>query len=245
MAGVVVGFRHGTTKRSCSDEVQTQLFQHVCTFHSTSRSNEALLSLVNRGRLDGRRLDRLTGGAVGGGSGAVPPPAQETPTITVKLNDLQLILLSTASNREDGNLLPAPDSVTADPDRVKTAVTSLVRRKLAMKSNDHIVITDAGRAAIGADETAAPEQADSATNITENNAEPLAEPAAPSARAGTKAALLMDLLFREGGATLDDLTRATGWLPHTVRAALSGLRKKGHAIASEKVDGVRAWRIVG
>src|SRR3546814_10825632 len=108
-------------------------------------------------------------------------------TTLFRSNDLQFILLSTASNREDGNLLPAPDSVTADPDRVKTAVTSLVRRKLAMKSNDHIVITDAGRAAIGADEAAAPEQADSATNITENNAEHLAEPAAPSAREGTKA----------------------------------------------------------
>lgn len=55
----------------------------------------------------------------------------------------------------------------------------------------------------------------------------------------------MDLLSREGGATLDDLTRATGWLPHTVRAALSGLRKKGHVIASDKVDGTRAWRIAG
>jgi hypothetical protein len=165
--------------------------------------------------------------------------------MTIKLNDLQLILLSTASNREDGNLLPAPDSVAADPDRVKAAIASLVRRKLAMKSNDHIVITDAGRAAIGADETAAPEQADSATDIKDGNTEPLAEPAAPSARAGTKAALLMDLLSREGGATLDDLTRATGWLPHTVRAALSGLRKKGHTIASEKVDGVRVWRIAG
>lgn len=165
--------------------------------------------------------------------------------MTIKLNDLQLILLSTASNREDGNLLPAPDSVTAAPDRVKTAIASLVRRKLAVKSNDHIAITDAGRVAIGAGETAAPERADSATNITENNAEPLAESTAPAAHAGTKTALLMDLLSWEGGATLDDLTRATGWLPHTVRAALSGLRKKGHAIVSEKVDGTRAWRIVG
>lgn len=200
---------------------------------------------MNRGRLDGRCPDRLTGGAVGNGSGAVPPPAQETPTMTIKLNDLQLILLSTASNREDGNLLPAPDSVTNDPDRLKTAIASLVRRKLVMKSNDHIVITDAGRAAIGADEAAAPEQADSATDIKDGNTEPLLEPAAPSARAGTKAALLMELLSREGGATLDDLTGATGWLPHTVRAALSALRKKGHTIASEKIDGVRAWRIIG
>lgn len=200
---------------------------------------------MNRGRLDGRRPDGSTGGAVGGGSGAVPPPAQETPTMTIKLNDLQLILLSTASNREDGNLLPAPESVTTDPDRVKTAIAALVRRKLAMKSNDHIVITDAGRAAIWADEVAMPESADSATDIKDGNTEPPAEPASPSARAGTKVALLMDLLSREGGATLDNLTGATGWLPHTVRATLSGLRKKGHTIASEKVGGVRTWRIVG
>lgn len=165
--------------------------------------------------------------------------------MTVKLNDLQLILLSTASNREDGNLLPAPESVTTDPDRVKTAIVSLVRRKLAMKSNDHTVITDAGRAAIGADEVAMPESADSAADIKDGNTEPLAGSATPSARAGTKVALLMDLLSREGGATLDNLTGATGWLPHTVRATLSGLRKKGHAIASEKVGGVRTWRIVG
>lgn len=165
--------------------------------------------------------------------------------MTIELNDLQLILLSTASNREDGNLLPAPESVTTDPDRMKAAVASLVRRKLAMKSNDHIVITDAGRAAIGADEVAMPEPADSATDIKDGNTEPRAELASPSARAGTKAALLMDMLSREGGATLDDLTGATGWLPHTVRAALSGLRKKGHTIASEKVNGVRTWRIVG
>jgi len=205
-------------------------------------AERSIAVVVNRGRLDGRHPDRSTGGAVGGGSGTVLPPAQETSTMTIKLNDLQLILLSTASNREDGDLLPAPFSVNADPDRVKTAITSLVRRKLAMKSNDHIVITDAGRAAIGANGVAVPDQADNATDIKGGNSQPLAEPAAPSARAGTKAALLMDLLSREGGATLDDLTRATGWLPHTVRAALSGLRKKGHTIASEKVDGVRIWR---
>jgi len=162
-----------------------------------------------------------------------------------KLNDLQLILLSTASNREDGNLLPAPDSVAANPDRVKTAIASLVRRKLAMKSNDHVIITDAGRAAIGADEVAVPEQVVGAASIRMDHAEPLAGSAASSARAGTKVTLLMDLLSREGGASLDNLTGATGWLPHTVRAALSGLRKKGHTIASEKVDGVRKWRVVG
>jgi hypothetical protein len=32
----------------------------------------------------------------------------------------------------------------------------------------------------------------------------------------------------EEGATIDDLTGATNWLPHTARAALTGLRKRGY-----------------
>jgi Protein of unknown function (DUF3489) len=47
------------------------------------------------------------------------------------------------------------------------------------------------------------------------------------------------------GATLDDLVAATGWLPHTARAVLSGLKKKGHTIDRQKVDGVSRYRIKG
>jgi hypothetical protein len=31
---------------------------------------------------------------------------------------------------------------------------------------------------------------------------------------------------RVTGATVDDMVGATGWLPHTTRAALTGLRRK-------------------
>jgi hypothetical protein len=47
---------------------------------------------------------------------------------------------------------------------------------------------------------------------------------------------------RDEGATLNDMIAATGWLPHTTRAALTGLKKKGYAISSDKVDGVRTYR---
>lgn len=60
----------------------------------------------------------------------------------------------------------------------------------------------------------------------------------------TKQKLLADLLIRDSGATLDDMISATGWLPHTTRAALTGLKKKGYAISSDKVDGVRTYRAV-
>lgn len=53
---------------------------------------------------------------------------------------------------------------------------------------------------------------------------------------------LTKLLERDSGATLDEMVALTGWLPHTTRAALTGLRKKGHVITSNKVDGVRTYR---
>ena len=42
-----------------------------------------------------------------------------------------------------------------------------------------------------------------------------------------------------GGATLDEIVAATGWLSHTARGAMSGALKKklGLTITSEKVDG--------
>ena len=55
---------------------------------------------------------------------------------------------------------------------------------------------------------------------------------------------LVALLVRDEGATLDQMIALTGWLPHTTRAALTGLRKSGYAIDSDKVDGVRTYRAV-
>ncbi len=46
----------------------------------------------------------------------------------------------------------------------------------------------------------------------------------------TKTAILRKLLSRKTGANLAALQSATGWQPHSVRAALSGLRKAGNTI---------------
>ena len=59
----------------------------------------------------------------------------------------------------------------------------------------------------------------------------------------SKASLILDLLARAEGATLVQMVEATGWLPHTTRAALTGLKKKGHAVISVKADGVRRYFI--
>lgn len=65
--------------------------------------------------------------------------------------------------------------------------------------------------------------------------------ATSSPRPGTKQAIICDLLARKTGASLDDLVKATGWQPHTARAALTGLRKRGMSITKEKVDSVTRY----
>jgi len=51
--------------------------------------------------------------------------------------------------------------------------------------------------------------------------------APPAAPRGSKLALMIEVLRRADGATTVDLTQATGWLAHTTRAAITGLRKAG------------------
>ena len=65
-------------------------------------------------------------------------------------------------------------------------------------------------------------------------------------RSGTKQAALIDLLKRAEGATLQQMTAATGWQVHTVRGAMAGALKKklGLEISSEKQQGAeRVYRI--
>lgn len=65
-------------------------------------------------------------------------------------------------------------------------------------------------------------------------------------RAGSKQALLISLLMAAEGASLDTIVAATGWLPHTVRAAVTGLRKRGYAIARLQESGGKSssYRII-
>jgi Protein of unknown function (DUF3489) len=119
-----------------------------------------------------------------------------------------------------------------------------------------LYITKAGLAAIGCE----PEDANAATEgaadgqeaggVTvdatpaegapaANTAAEGAEPKERKARAGTKQAMLIEMLRSPDGATIEEIVAATGWQPHTVRGAIAGALKKklGLDVTSEKVDG--------
>jgi hypothetical protein len=67
-------------------------------------------------------------------------------------------------------------------------------------------------------------------------------PAKPAST--SKLDTLVTLLRQPAGTSIAELAAATGWQTHSVRGALAGtLRKKGHVISSEVIDGVRRYRI--
>ncbi|MCU6455266.1 DUF3489 domain-containing protein [Sphingomonas sp. A2-49] len=175
----------------------------------------------------------------------------------INLSDTQRILLSNATQRGDGSLLPLADTLKPGGGTAK-ATAALIRNGLAeervtsdpaavRRSEGNIdygvFITLAGGAAIGID-LAEDGNGDASGLSVAVAAAPAATPTPVGPRAASKSAAVIALLSRTEGATLPELITATSWLPHTTRAALTGLRKKGYAITRGKRDGATCYCIV-
>ena len=60
----------------------------------------------------------------------------------------------------------------------------------------------------------------------------------------SKKAAIVALLRRPDGAAVSDLMKATGWQVHSVRAALTGLRKEGKELLRDRdASGVTYYRL--
>ena len=181
-----------------------------------------------------------------------------------KLTETQRAVLAAAAKRGDGAALPLPETLTIKGGAVNAVLRSLLNRGLlrevrpasggrAARRADKgtpakPVITDAGRAAIGALlETERPRhRADAKTppgpriRITRR---PVRASSPPRM---SKLVVLVNLLKQPGGASLDEIAEATGWQHHSVRGAISGAVKKrlGLNVISEPVAGRgRVYRI--
>ena len=66
-------------------------------------------------------------------------------------------------------------------------------------------------------------------------------------RAGSKLGSVLDMLSAEAGATIGELMAATGWLEHSTRAALTGLRRRGYGLSLTRHEraGASVYRIEG
>jgi hypothetical protein len=182
--------------------------------------------------------------------------------MSVKLTDAQLVMMGAALQRKD-RCLSAPATIKgAAFSKVSAKLTKLgLAREIGAKPGAPIwrrddagqayalKLTAAGLKAIAVDEGSpdAIEPGETPQSQTKNVASPdegghpdrVAGP-----RDGSKLALVIEHLQRADGATIIDLTQATGWLPHTTRAPLTGLRKRGYAVVRERIGaGGSVYRI--
>jgi hypothetical protein len=172
--------------------------------------------------------------------------------MSVKLTDAQVVMMNAAAQRKD-RCLSAPAKIKgAALTKVGVKLAKLgLAREIGAKAGAPIwrrddagqgyalKLTAAGLKALAVD--------DGSQDTIESSEAPLpqakevaspdegSQPACVVPRDGSKLALVIEHLQRADGATLIDLTQATGWLPHTTRAALTGLRKRGYAVIRERI----------
>jgi Protein of unknown function (DUF3489) len=178
------------------------------------------------------------------------------------LTDIQQQILSAASLRDDRCLVLPKTLKGGAAQKVATKLLTIGfvreikakaecpvwRRDAQLDQTYSLKVTAAGLKAIFADKDEGPPPAITKTSLGKikdapKDAQPEALPGdagaalalpPPIVRQGTKIAQVLDLLQRNSGASLDELTSVTGWLPHTARAALTGLRHRGFEVRLER-----------
>ena len=159
-----------------------------------------------------------------------------------KLTTTQRNILSVAAQREDRCVEPSPQlrGSAARAFAIKLIDAGLARE---IRAKDGLPVwrydKDAGQdyslklTALGM--KIASENADTIQSDPESRSNfkssPLREP--------SKLSQVMLMLSRESGSTIEEVSKAMGWLPHTTRATLSGLRKRGIRITRLTCEGER------
>jgi hypothetical protein len=199
----------------------------------------------------------------------------KTKPATAKLSDAQLVILSAAAQRPDGSLLPLPKSLAAKGAALnRVMIEILCKRKLVEERNvingapewrrDEerrplgLFITKAGLLALGIDEADKTKPAQAAASMPRHRKTATAKPrrkarkvsaAKPKGRAApsqSKQDVVIQMLRRRPGVTIEEIIAETGWQPHSVRGFFSGLVKKKLKLpltSEVGKDGVRRYHI--
>jgi len=188
-----------------------------------------------------------------------------------RLSDTQAVLLAAAAARSDRSVLPPPDTLKLKGAALAQALKALRGRGLiaeapsegrakrskwaiaAAEPADHrLMITPAGLAAIRVETAqgdaprrkAAKTPADASRRAAAKPSTPASRTEAGKAHPGGKLGLLLDAVARPQGATIDELTAASGWLPHTTRAAITRLRQRGFDVRLASMGTRKAYHLV-
>lgn len=192
-------------------------------------------------------------------------PKSMTLTIT------QLLILTTAAQRPDHMVLPLPATIRTRGGARRNLINSLLKMELieelpvgdeatAWRTDEAaqhhgLRITATGLAAAEthakAVEPVTTDMGDKGQAAAASGGAAVVEEAAtelppedmlprrPSGKLGD----VLQAISADAGATLMELTTLTGWLPHSARAAVSGLRKRGYGVALIQQNGRKAYRM--
>jgi hypothetical protein len=173
--------------------------------------------------------------------------------MTTDLTGAQRSLLAPACARHEQNIFPVVAKLKGGA--VGNVLKSLLKRQLVeeVPANDAdtvwrcgddgkpltLRLTDAGVVALGGTVEGAAERGEGIIQPE------IVEDDVPATKRGTTQEALLVLLRRSEGATVAEMQAATGWQPHSVRGALSGLirKKLGHEVMSAKEERGRVYRI--
>ena len=195
--------------------------------------------------------------------------------MTIKLSDTQRELLSAAAQRDDRFFrLPEGRRTAAARQAVNPLLAAGLTREVKARGDTPVwrrdkdsqcafalKLTAAGIKAAaafveddgGASRKEASRKADLEPDRTErasqvdgekiNKESP--ETSHAALRSGTKIDGVLKMLERPEGATLEAMAKATGWLPHTTSAALTGLRRRGFILERSRGDmvGLSVYRL--
>jgi hypothetical protein len=196
------------------------------------------------------------------------PNPKETPM--TKLSDSQLVILGAACERPDGAVYPLTSKLKGGAlakvlgsllgkgllKEVRAKRDETVWRKDEDERSLTLTATPAAFKALGIDQGEAPADAEADAPQPEAKSKRGRAPKKGKAktekpartRADSKQSQLIAMLKTAKGASIDEIVKAFGWQPHTVRGAIAGSLKKklGLDVTSEKIEGRgRVYRIPG
>jgi DNA-binding MarR family transcriptional regulator len=178
----------------------------------------------------------------------------KTQSTAPQLSESQLVILAAAAQRDDGSLLPIPQSLTAKGAALTKVMETLCKRKLIEERRTingapewrrdeerhplGLFITTSGLLALGVNNPEKEKPAQAAASMSRQRKTAAAKPPAKARRASpanskgraapsqSKQDRVIRMLRRQSGVTVEDIIAKTGWQPHSVRGFFSGLVKK-------------------